>query len=65
MKVAQLLLPQQSFERFVFKIQYCIPSSAAIERFFSSGKDILKPKSGLLELDDLSQMVLFLKDNSE
>ena len=38
--------PQQSFERFVFKIQYntAISSSAAIEGFFSAGKDILKPR---------------------
>ena len=47
------------------KYNAAIPSSAAIERFFSIGKNILKPKSGLSELDDLSQMVLFLKDNSE
>ena len=43
-----------------------IPSSSAIESFFFTGKDILKLKRrGALELDDLSQMVLFLKDNSE
>ena len=50
MKSAQLLytlhLAQQLFERFVFEIQYntAIPSIAAIERFFSTGNDILKPK---------------------
>ena len=67
-KSLQLHLVQQSFERFVFKILYntAIPSSAAIERFFSTEKDILKPKSsGLLELDNFSEMVLFLKRNSE
>ena len=67
-KSLQLHLAQQSFERFVFKILYntAIPSSAAIERFFSTEKDILKPKrSRLLELDDFSQMVLFLKCDSE
>ena len=48
------------------KYNTAISSSAAIERFIFTGKDILKPKrNDLLELDDLSQMVLFLKDNSK
>ena len=48
------------------KYNIAIPSRAAIERFFFTRKDILKPKRiGFSELDDLSQMVLFLKRNSE
>ena len=64
MKSAQQYLPKQSFESFFFKYNTAIPSSAAIERFFPTGKDILKSKmSGLL--DDHFQMLLFLIGNSE
>ena len=39
-----------------------IPSSAAVERLFSTGKDILKPKRSRLT-DKHFEMLLFLRKN--
>jgi hypothetical protein len=40
-----------------------IPSSAAVERFFSVGKDIMRPKRAALS-DNTFEMLMFLKGNS-
>ena len=64
-KVKNIDRPIEYRLQSIFPNLAAIPSSAAIERFFSTEKDILKPKSSFLELDDLSQMVLFLKCNSK
>ena len=47
-------------------VQYntTIPSSAAVEKIFSTGKDILKPKSKRASLSDKNfERLVFLKGN--
>ena len=39
-----------------------VPSSAAVERFFSQGKDILKAKRASLS-DETFEMLMFLRGN--
>ena len=45
------------------KYNTTIPSSAAVERFFSAGKDIMKPKRASLA-DKTFEMLMFLKGNN-
>ena len=40
-----------------------LPSSAAVERFFSMGKNILKPKRSGLSDEHFEMLLAFLKDN--
>jgi hypothetical protein len=39
-----------------------VPSSAAVERFFSMGKDILRPKRATLS-DENFEILMFLRGN--
>ena len=56
------LMQENSVMRKLFiKFNTPIPSSAAVERLFSLGKDILRPKRGKMT-DEHFEMMLFLKD---
>ena len=52
-----------TIKRLFIKTNTAIPSSAAIERVFSTAKDILKPKRAGLS-DTHFEMLLFLKANA-
>lgn len=54
--------PSRAFLELFIKYNTGIPSSAAVERMFSIGKDILKPKRARLS-DDHFEMLVFLKDS--
>ena len=55
--IAPVHLPQQSFERFVFKIQCCQPIKRGNRKVLLPEKDILKQKRSGLS-DDHFQMLL-------
>lgn len=53
--------PSRAFLELFIRYNTGIPSSAAVERMFSIGKDILKPKRARLS-DEHFEMLVFLKD---
>jgi hypothetical protein len=53
--------PSKTFSDLFVKYNTAIPSSAAVERMFSMGKDVLKPKRSKLS-DEHFEMLVFLKD---
>ena len=56
------VFPDKNFKDLFLKFNTAIPSSAAVEKIFSLGKDILKPKRS--ELSDAHfEMLVFLKGN--
>ena len=57
-----LSFPCVAFTELFRKYNTPIPSSAAVERLFSLGKDILKPKRARLS-DEHFEMLVFLKGN--
>jgi hypothetical protein len=58
----QTLLTFSVLSRLFVKYNTPVPSSAAVERFFSIGKDILRPKRASLS-DDNFNMLMFRKGN--
>jgi len=56
--------PTKAFQNAFFRYNTPIPSSAAVERMFSMGKDILKPKRSKMS-DEHFQMLVFLRGNSK
>ena len=54
--------PNNAFEQVFVRYNTAIPSSAAVERVFPLGKDILKPKRCGLS-DEHFDMLVFLKHN--
>jgi len=46
----------------LIKFNTPVPSSAAVERFFSQGKDILKAKRASLA-DETFEMLMFMRGN--
>lgn len=55
-------LGEQIFINLFIKYNTAIPSSAAVERLFSTGKDILTPKRASLS-DENFNMLMFMKGN--
>ncbi|KAG6454202.1 hypothetical protein O3G_MSEX008572 [Manduca sexta] len=55
-------LGEQIFINVFIKYNTAIPSSAAVERLFSTGKDILTPKRASLS-DENFNMLMFMKGN--
>lgn len=55
-------LGEQIFINLFIKYNTAIPSSAAVERLFSTGKDILTPKRASLSDENLN-MLMFMKGN--
>ena len=55
-------LGEQIFINLFIKYNIAIPSSAAVERLFSTGKDILTPKRASLS-DENFNMLMFIKGN--
>jgi hypothetical protein len=53
---------EKVLSKLFIKFNTPVPSSAAVERFFSQGKDILKPKRASLA-DDTFEMLMFLRGN--
>ena len=53
---------EKVLSKLFVKFNTPVPSSAAVERFFSQGKDILKPKRASLA-DDTFEMLMFLRGN--
>lgn len=54
--------PNKSFRELFMKYNTPIPSSAAVERMFSLGKDIMRPKRSRLS-DKHFEMLVFLQGN--
>ena len=57
------MFPSGTFISCFIKYNTPIPSSAAVERLFSLGKEIIKPKRALLS-DKHFEMLAFLKRNN-
>ena len=57
------VLSNDTIKDLFIKFNTPIPSSAAVERLFSTGKDVLKPKRSRLTEKDF-EMLLFLRKNS-
>lgn len=57
-----LLLLRKAWLELFIKYNTHLPSSAAVERLFSIGSDILKPKASALMADNFENLV-FLKGN--
>ena len=55
--------PNTHFQEMFIKYNTAIPSSAGVERLFSLGKDVLKPKEAGLS-DEHFEMLVFLKGNT-
>ena len=56
------VFPNDTIKDLFIKFNTSIPSSAAVERLFSTGKDVLKPKRSHLT-DKHFKMLLFLRKN--
>ena len=59
-KVIAMLLSSTTLRELFVKYNTAIPSSAAVERLFSLGKDVLKPKRSGLS-DEHFEMLVVLK----
>ena len=55
------LLSNTTLRELFVKYNTAIPSSAAVERLFSLGKDVLKPRSGVS--DEHFEMLVFFLNN--
>ena len=56
------VFPNDTIKDLFIKFNTPIPSSAAVERLFSTGKDVLRPKRSRLT-DRYFEMLLFLQKN--
>ena len=52
----------KNLKNVFIKLNTPLPSSAAVERLFSLGKDVLRPKRASLS-DEHFEMMVFLKEN--